>query len=86
MHLHTNGECKASGSEPFTRPAATCRSMAPDIPRAATWCRSMSRRTAPVKTTTTDKTWDQIDGKSIIIHADADNFGNIPTRYAAKPR
>ena len=25
------------------------------------------------------------DGTSLMVHADADNFGNIPTRYAPAP-
>ena len=88
MHLHTNGECKASGSEPFTSAGGhlqvdgnTGHPASGDLVSI-----NVLEDGSGEVTTTTDKvTLDQIDGKSIIIHADADNFGNIPTRYAAKP-
>lgn len=37
--------------------------------------------TAHLVTTTDAVTLDQIKGKALIIHAGADNFGNIPSRY-----
>ena len=33
-------------------------------------------------TTTDAVTLDQVKGKALIVHADADNFGNIPNRYS----
>ncbi|MFE4461183.1 superoxide dismutase family protein [Nocardia tengchongensis] len=41
--------------------------------------------TAKLVTTTDAVTLDDIKGKALIIHAGADNFGNIPTRYAPAP-
>ena len=88
MHLHTNGECKASGSEPFTSAGGhlqvdgiTGHPSSGDLVSI-----NVLKDGSGETTTTTDAvTLEQIAGKSIIIHADADNFANIPTRYAAKP-
>lgn len=41
--------------------------------------------TAKLVTTTDAVTLEEIKGKALIIHAGADNFGNIPTRYAPAP-
>ncbi|MEV6100364.1 superoxide dismutase family protein [Nocardia sp. NPDC051981] len=41
--------------------------------------------TAKLVTTTDAFTLDEVKGKALIIHAGADNFGNIPTRYAPAP-
>ncbi|WP_405486639.1 superoxide dismutase[Cu-Zn] [Nocardia sp. NBC_00511] len=41
--------------------------------------------TAKLTTTTDAVTLDDIKGKALMIHAGADNFGNIPTRYAPAP-
>ncbi|MVU80259.1 superoxide dismutase family protein [Nocardia sp. ET3-3] len=41
--------------------------------------------TAKLSTTTDSVTLDEIKGKALIIHAGADNFGNIPNRYAPAP-
>ncbi|MEU6584504.1 superoxide dismutase family protein [Nocardia sp. NPDC046763] len=41
--------------------------------------------TAKLTTTTDAFTLDEVKGKALIIHAGADNFGNIPTRYAPAP-
>ena len=38
-----------------------------------------------IATTTDAVTLEEIKGKALIIHAGADNFGNIPTRYAPAP-
>jgi len=88
MHLHTNGECKASGSEPFTSAGGhlqddgnTGHPSSGDLVSI-----NVLKDGSGEATTTTDAvTLEQIAGKSIIIHADKNNFANIPTRYAAKP-
>ena len=88
MHLHANGECKASGAEPFTSAGGhlqvdgnTGHPASGDLVSI-----NVLEDGSGETSTTTDKvTLEQVAGTSIIIHADPDNFGNIPTRYAAEP-
>lgn len=90
MHLHSNGVCQAGGSaeEAFTSagghlqvPGHTGHPASGDLISI----NILSDGTGETVTTTDAVTLSQIVGKSIIIHADADNFANIPTRYAPAP-
>ncbi|MFT3898944.1 MAG: superoxide dismutase family protein [Gordonia sp. (in: high G+C Gram-positive bacteria)] len=86
MHLHTNGVCEPDKGEAFSTAGGhlqvdghTGHPSSGDL--VSIYIGEDGSGT--VTTTTEGVTIDQIKGKSIIIHAGADNFGNIPDRYSA---
>lgn len=88
MHIHQNGVCDGSGSEPFTSAGGhlqvdgnTSHPSSGDLVSINV----LPDGTGQTVTTTESVKVDQLVGKSIVIHEKADNFGNIPTRYAPAP-
>lgn len=80
LHLHQNGTCEGD----FTSAGAhlqvggnTGHPASGDL----TSLQVGSDGAAKLVTQTDTVTLDQIKGKSLIVHAGADNFGNIPPRY-----
>ncbi|MFJ4658478.1 superoxide dismutase[Cu-Zn] [Nocardia sp. NPDC088792] len=95
LHIHSVGKCEANsvapaGGAPGDFLSAGGHFEAGDMsmhPQSGdlTSLEVRSDGTAKLVTTTDAFTVDQIKDKSLIIHAGADNFGNIPTRYAPAP-
>lgn len=88
LHLHQNGVCQGSGAEAFTSAGGhlqvdghTGHPSSGDLVSLNV----LADGTAETVTTTDSVKLDQIVNKSIVIHAGADNFANIPTRYAPAP-
>ncbi len=88
VHIHQNGVCEGSGTEPFTSAGGhlqvdgnTGHPSSGDLVSINV----LENGTGQTVTTTGAVTLDQIKGKSIVIHEKADNFANIPTRYAPAP-
>jgi Cu-Zn family superoxide dismutase len=86
MHIHTNGVCDPKSAEPFSSAGGhlqvgghTGHPSSGDL--VSIYIGSNGGGTAT--TTSEAVTITQIIGKSLIIHAGADNFGNIPDRYSA---
>lgn len=88
MHLHQNGVCQTGGDEAFSSagghlqvPGHSGHPASGDLISI----NILKDGTGQTVTTTDAVTLGQITGKAIIIHAGADNFANIPTRYAPAP-
>ena len=86
MHIHTNGVCDPKSAEPFSSAGGhlqvgghTGHPSSGDL--VSIYIGSNGGGTAT--TTSEAVTIKQIIGKSLVIHAGADNFGNIPDRYSA---
>ncbi|GGK51733.1 superoxide dismutase[Cu-Zn] [Nocardia camponoti] len=80
LHIHTTGKCEgdfASAGGHLQTGAANAHPASGDL----TSLQVIADGTGKLVTYTDTVTLDQIKGKSIIIHADADNFGNVPARY-----
>ncbi|MEV6277421.1 superoxide dismutase family protein [Nocardia sp. NPDC051832] len=91
LHIHSIGKCEANSVAPTGGPAgaflsagghlqvgnANARPASGDL----TSLEVRSDGAAKLVTTTDAVTMDDIKGKALMIHADADNFGNIPNRY-----
>ncbi len=85
MHLHSNGVCDPSTSEPFTSagghlqvPGHTGHPSSGDLVSINV----LANGSGSTVTTTDAVKIDQIVGKSIVIHEKPDNFANIPNRYS----
>lgn len=88
MHIHENGVCDASGAKPFTSAGGHLQvSGHTGHPSSGDLVSLNVLRdgTGETVTTTDAVNLNQIVGKSLVIHEKADNFGNIPTRYAPAP-
>ncbi len=89
MHIHSNGACDPSGAEAFSSAGGhlqvaghTGHPSSGDLVSIY-----IGADGAGATTTSTEAvTLAQITGKSLVIHAGADNFGNIPDRYSANGR
>jgi Cu-Zn family superoxide dismutase len=91
LHLHQVGKCEANSVAPTGGPSGDFLSAGGHLqvgnvnshPASGdlTSLEVRSDGSATLVTTTDAVTLDEITGRALIIHADADNFGNIPTRY-----
>ncbi|WP_040799173.1 superoxide dismutase[Cu-Zn] [Nocardia higoensis] len=91
LHLHQVGKCEPNSTAPSGGPAGDFLSAGGHLqvggndahPASGdlTSLQVRSDGSAKLVTTTSSVSLDQIKGKALIIHAGADNFGNIPDRY-----
>jgi len=91
LHLHQEGKCEPNSTAPSGGPAGNFLSAGGHLqvggnqghPASGdlTSLQVRSDGTAKLVTTTSSVTLDDIEGKALIIHEGADNFGNIPDRY-----
>ncbi|MDY6809229.1 MAG: superoxide dismutase family protein [Actinomycetota bacterium] len=88
MHIHENGVCETGGDSAFSSAGGhlqvdgnTGHPASGDLVSLNV----LEDGTAETVTTTDSVNLEQIVGKSIVIHEGADNFANIPTRYAPAP-
>lgn len=91
LHIHQFGKCEANSVAPTGGPAGDFLSAGSHLQVGDQNARPMSGDLTSLEVrgdgsaklvTTTDKvTLDDIKGKALMIHAGADNFGNIPSRY-----
>ncbi|WAC53785.1 superoxide dismutase[Cu-Zn] [Gordonia sp. SL306] len=88
MHIHQNGVCTTGGSEAFSSAGShlqvdghTGHPSSGDLVSINV----LKDGTGETVTTTDAVDLGQIVGKAIVIHEKADNFANIPTRYAPAP-
>lgn len=91
LHIHQIGKCEPNSVAPTGGPAGDFLSAgghlqvgsAKEHPASGDLTSLEVRADGQAKlVTTTDKvTLEDIKGKALMIHADADNFGNIPNRY-----
>jgi superoxide dismutase, Cu-Zn family len=84
LHVHTTGACVA----PFTTagphlgaPTTVVPNNAGDLPPLLVAADGRARASFEVERFSVDGLFDA-DGASVIVHAGADNFANIPARYA----
>ncbi|MFE3191100.1 superoxide dismutase family protein [Nocardia sp. NPDC059240] len=95
LHIHSVGKCEANSAPPAGGATGDFLSAGGHLqvgesgmhPSSGdlTSLEVLKDGTATLTTTTDSVTLDEIKGKALIIHAGADNFGNIPTRYAPAP-
>ncbi|MFT4202081.1 superoxide dismutase family protein [Gordonia sp. (in: high G+C Gram-positive bacteria)] len=86
MHIHANGVCDASGAEPFSSAGGHLQVGGHTGHPSSGDLVSIyidDKGAGSTSTSTQAVSLDEITGKSIIIHAGADNFANIPDRYSA---
>ncbi|WP_083889803.1 superoxide dismutase[Cu-Zn] [Nocardia pneumoniae] len=91
LHVHQVGKCEANSVAPTGGPAGDFLSAGGHLQVGSanahpasgdlTSLEVRSDGSAKLVTTTDSVTLDELKGKALIIHADADNFGNIPNRY-----
>ncbi|WP_433198309.1 superoxide dismutase[Cu-Zn] [Nocardia sp. CA-107356] len=91
LHIHQVGKCEPNSVAPTGGPAGDFLSAgghlqvgSANVHPASGDLTSLEVRadgSAKLVTTTDAVTLDDIKGKALMIHADADNFGNIPNRY-----
>jgi Cu-Zn family superoxide dismutase len=91
LHIHQVGKCEANSVAPTGGPAGAFLSAGGHLQVGSanshpasgdlTSLEVRNDGTAKLVTTTDAVTLDDIKGKALMIHADADNFGNIPNRY-----
>jgi len=91
MHIHQVGKCEPNSVAPTGGPAGDFLSAGGHLQvgsanshPASGDLTSLEVRTdgsAKLVTTTDAVTLEDVKGKALMIHADADNFGNIPNRY-----
>ncbi|MBB5914233.1 Cu-Zn family superoxide dismutase [Nocardia transvalensis] len=91
LHVHQNGKCEANSTAPSGGPAGDFLSAGGHLqvgdqsthPASGDLTSLEVRQdgTAKLVTTTDAVTLDDLKGKALMIHAGADNFGNVPTRY-----
>ncbi|MDO3648882.1 superoxide dismutase[Cu-Zn] [Nocardia mangyaensis] len=80
LHFHQNGTCEGD----FTSAGGHLQVGAADAHPSSGDLTSLqvgADGTAKLVTRTDTVTLDQVEGKSLIVHSGADNFGNIPPRY-----
>lgn len=92
LHVHMFGKCEANSTAPTGGPAGDFLSAGGHLqvgdqnthPASGDLTSLEVRQdgTAKLVTTTDSVTLDELKGKALIIHAGADNFGNIPSRYS----
>ncbi|MFI6171401.1 superoxide dismutase[Cu-Zn] [Nocardia sp. NPDC051052] len=91
LHVHSIGKCEANSVAPTGGPAGDFLSAGGHLQVGSanthpasgdlTSLEVRSDGTAKLVTTTDALTLDDLKNKALMIHADADNFGNIPNRY-----
>jgi Cu-Zn family superoxide dismutase len=91
LHIHSVGKCEPNSVAPTGGPAGAFLSAGGHLQvgnanahPASGDLTSLEVRTdgsAKLVTTSDAVTLDDIKGKALMIHADTDNFGNIPNRY-----
>jgi Cu-Zn family superoxide dismutase len=91
LHFHQFGKCEANSTAPAGGPPGDFLSAGGHLqvgdqnakPASGDLASLEVRQdgTAHLVTTTDSVTLDDLKGKALIIHAGADNFGNIPSRY-----
>ncbi|MCU1643707.1 MAG: superoxide dismutase family protein [Nocardia sp.] len=91
LHVHQFGKCEANSVAPTGGPAGDFLSAGghfqagdQNVHPASGDLTSLEVKqdgTAKLVTTTDAVTLDELKGKALMIHAGADNFGNIPSRY-----
>ncbi|WP_280262206.1 superoxide dismutase[Cu-Zn] [Nocardia wallacei] len=91
LHFHQFGKCEANSTAPSGGPAGNFLSAGGHLqvgdqsahPASGDLTSLAVRQdgTAKLVTTTDSVTLDDLKGKALMIHAGADNFGNIPNRY-----
>lgn len=91
LHFHQVGKCEANSTAPSGGPAGDFLSAGGHLqvgdqntkPASGdlTSLEVRSDGTAKLVTTTDSVKLDDIKGKALMVHANADNFGNIPSRY-----
>ncbi|MEU8900754.1 superoxide dismutase family protein [Nocardia sp. NPDC048505] len=91
LHIHSVGKCEPNSVAPTGGPAGAFLSAGGHLqvgnanshPASGdlTSLEVRSDGAAKLVTTTDAITLEDIKGKALMIHADADNFGNIPNRY-----
>ncbi|MFI9506699.1 superoxide dismutase[Cu-Zn] [Nocardia sp. NPDC052566] len=91
LHFHQIGKCEANSVAPTGGAAGAFLSAGGHLqvgsanahPASGDLTSLEVRQdgSAQLATTTDTVTLDDLKGKALIIHADADNFGNIPNRY-----
>ncbi|QIS16242.1 superoxide dismutase[Cu-Zn] [Nocardia arthritidis] len=91
LHIHQVGKCEANSVAPTGGPSGDFLSAGGHLQVGSanahpssgdlTSLEIRSDGAGQLTTTTDGVTLKDIKGKAIIIHADADNFGNIPSRY-----
>ncbi|QKT06129.1 superoxide dismutase family protein [Gordonia sp. X0973] len=89
MHIHSNGVCDPSGAEPFSSAGGHLQVEGhTGHPSSGDLVSIYIGANGEGATTTSSEavTLKQITGKALVIHAGADNFGNIPDRYSADGR
>ncbi|GAB08460.1 superoxide dismutase [Gordonia araii NBRC 100433] len=89
MHIHANGVCDPSGAEPFSSAGGHLQvGGRTEHPSSGDLVSIYIGENGGGTTTTSSEavTLEQIKGKALVIHAGADNFGNIPDRYSADGR
>ncbi|MTE14921.1 superoxide dismutase[Cu-Zn] [Nocardia aurantiaca] len=95
LHFHQFGKCEANSAPPAGGAPGDFLSAGGHLqvgeqnahPSSGdlTSLQVLKDGSAKLVTTTDSVTLDELKGKALIIHAGADNFGNIPTRYATAP-
>ncbi|WP_405160256.1 superoxide dismutase family protein [Nocardia sp. NBC_01499] len=91
LHVHSIGKCEANSVAPTGGPSGDFLSAGGHLQVGSanthpasgdlTSLEVRSDGTAKLVTTTDAVTLDDLKNKALMIHADADNFGNIPNRY-----
>ncbi|MEV6556390.1 superoxide dismutase family protein [Nocardia sp. NPDC051756] len=91
LHVHSIGKCEANSVAPTGGPSGDFLSAGGHLQVGSanthpasgdlTSLEVRSDGTAKLVTTTDALTLDDLKNKALMIHADADNFGNIPNRY-----
>jgi Cu-Zn family superoxide dismutase len=91
LHIHQVGKCEANSVAPSGGPAGNFLSAGGHLQVGSSNAHPASGDltslevrgdgSAKLVTTTDTVTLDDIKGKALMIHADADNFANIPNRY-----
>ncbi len=91
LHIHQFGKCEPNSVAPTGGPAGDFLSAGGHLQVGSanahpssgdlTSLEVRADGSAKLVTTTDAVTLDDIKGKALMIHADADNFGNIPNRY-----
>ncbi|MGY4100149.1 superoxide dismutase[Cu-Zn] [Nocardia sp. R16R-3T] len=91
LHIHQFGKCEPNSVAPAGGPAGDFLSAGGHLQVGSanahpasgdlTSLEVRADGSAKLVTTTDAVTLDDIKGKALMIHADADNFGNIPNRY-----
>jgi Cu-Zn family superoxide dismutase len=91
LHIHQVGKCEANSVAPAGGPAGDFLSAGGHLQLGSanthpasgdlTSLEVRGDGSAKLVTTTDAVTLDDIKGKALIIHSDADNFANIPNRY-----